>query len=57
MIKYSNLNKTPLEYFYYELGVLNDKLEYINRLPQIYNSVNVIHQPEILYNKIWIDNI
>ena len=47
-----NFSKTALESLACGLKVLNYKLEYINRLPEIHNPVNVTNELEKIYNKI-----
>lgn len=47
-----NFSKTALESLSCGLKVLNYKLEYIERLPEIHNPVNVTHELENIYNKI-----
>jgi len=50
-----NLSKTALESLACGLKVLNYKLEYIDKLPQMHNPVNVVDQLENIYNKILMD--
>jgi hypothetical protein len=45
-------SKTALESLACGLKVLNYKLEYIDKLPQMHNPVNVVNQLENIYNKI-----
>ena len=47
-----SLSKTGLESLACGLKVLNYKLEYIDKLPQKHNPVNVVNQLESIYNKI-----
>ena len=47
-----NFSKTALESLACGLKVLNYKLEYIDKLPQIHNPVNVVNQLENIYNKL-----
>jgi hypothetical protein len=47
-----NLSKTALESLACGLKVLNYKLEYLDKLPEMHNPVNVVNQLEIIYNKI-----
>ena len=47
-----NFSKTGLESLACGLKVLNYKLEYIDKLPQKHNPVNVVNQLESIYNKI-----
>jgi hypothetical protein len=47
-----SLSKTALESLACGLKVLNYKLEYLNKLPQMHNPVNVVNQLENIYNKI-----
>ena len=47
-----NFSKTALESLACGLKVLNYKLEYIDKLPEIHNPVNVANQLENIYNKI-----
>ena len=47
-----NLSKTALESLACGLKVLNYKLEYIDKLSQLHNPVNVVNQLENIYNKI-----
>ena len=47
-----NLSKTALESLACGLKVLNYKLEYIDKLPEMHNPVNVVNQLENIYNKI-----
>jgi hypothetical protein len=47
-----SLSKTGLESLACGLRVLNYKLEYIDKLPQMHNPVNVVNQLENIYNKI-----
>ena len=46
-----SLSKTALESLACGLKVLNYKLEYLDKLPEIHNPVNVINQLENIYNK------
>jgi glycosyltransferase involved in cell wall biosynthesis len=46
-----SLSKTALESLACGLRVLNYKLEYINKLPEIHNPVNVIKRLEKIYNQ------
>ena len=48
-----SLSKTALESLACGLKVLNYKLEYVDKLPEIHNPVNVIKQLQNIYNKIW----
>ena len=47
-----NLSKTALESLACGLKVLNYKLEYLDKLPEIHNPENVINQLENIYNNI-----
>ena len=47
-----NFSKTALESLACGLKVLNYKLEYIDKLPQMHNPINVVNQLENIYNKI-----
>ena len=47
-----NLSKTALESLACGLKVLNYKLEYIDKLPEMHNPINVVNQLENIYNKI-----
>ena len=47
-----NFSKTALESLSCGLKVLNYKLEYIDKLPEMHNPVNVVNQLENIYNKI-----
>ena len=47
-----SLSKTALESLACGLKVLNYKLEYIDKLPEKHNPVNVVNQLENIYNKI-----
>ena len=47
-----SLSKTGLESLACGLKVLNYKLEYIEKLPEIHNPVNVVNQLENIYNRI-----
>ena len=47
-----SLSKTALESLACGLKVLNYKLEYIEKLPEIHNPVNVTNELENIYNKI-----
>ena len=47
-----NLSKTALESLWCGLQVLNHKLEYLDKLPQMHNPINVVNQLESIYNKI-----
>ena len=47
-----SLSKTGLESLSCGLKVLNYKLEYLNKLPEMHNPVNVVNQLENIYNKI-----
>ena len=47
-----SLSKTGLESLSCGLKVLNYKLEYIDKLPEMHNPVNVVNQLENIYNKI-----
>ncbi|HEY6588769.1 MAG TPA: hypothetical protein VIY98_10795 [Nitrososphaeraceae archaeon] len=47
-----NLSKTALESLACGLKVLNYRLEYLDKLPQMHNPVNVVNKLEIIYNKI-----
>ena len=47
-----SLSKTGLESLACGLRVLNYKLEYLDKLPEIHNPVNVVNQLENIYNKI-----
>jgi hypothetical protein len=47
-----SLSKTALESLACGLKVLNYKLEYLDKLPQMHNPVNVVNQLENIYNKI-----
>jgi hypothetical protein len=47
-----NFSKTALESLACGLKVLNYKLEYIDRLPEMHNPLNVVNQLENIYNKI-----
>ena len=49
-----NLSKTALESLACGLKVLNYKLEYLDKLPEMHNPVNVANQLENIYNKIGI---
>ena len=44
-----NLSKTGLESLACGLKVLNYKLEYIDKLPEMHNPVNVVNQLENIY--------
>ena len=46
-----SLSKTALESLACGLKVLNYKLEYLDKLPQMHNPVNVVTQLENIYNK------
>jgi len=46
-----SLSKTALESLACGLKVLNYKLEYLDKLPEMHKPVNVIHQLENVYNK------
>jgi hypothetical protein len=46
-----SLSKTALESLACGLKVLNYKLEYLDKLPEMHNPVNVINQLENIYNK------
>jgi hypothetical protein len=50
-----NFSKTALESLACGLKVLNYKLEYLDKFPEIHNPVNVVNQLENIYNKIGID--
>jgi hypothetical protein len=47
-----NFSKTALESLACGLNVLNYKLEYLNKLPQMHNPVNIVNQLENIYNKV-----
>ena len=47
-----SLSKTGLESLACGLKVLNHKLEYLDKLPEMHNPVNVVTQLENIYNKI-----
>ena len=47
-----NLSKTALESLACGLKVLNYRLEYLDKLPEMHNPVNVVNQLENIYNKI-----
>jgi hypothetical protein len=47
-----SLSKTALESLACGLKVLNYKLEYLDKLPEIHNPVNVVNQLETIYNEI-----
>ena len=47
-----SLSKTGLESLSCGLKVLNYKLEYIDKLPEMHNPVNVVNQLENIYNTI-----
>ena len=47
-----NFSKTALESLACGLKVLNYKLEYINRLPEIHNPLNVTNELLKIYNKV-----
>ena len=47
-----NLSKTALESLACGLKVLNYKLEYVYRLPNIHNPINVTNELKNIYNKI-----
>ena len=47
-----NFSKTALESLACGLNVLNYKLEYLHKLPQMHNPVNIVNQLENIYNKI-----
>ena len=47
-----NFSKTALESIACGLKVLNYKLEYIDKLPEMHNPINVVNQLENIYNKI-----
>jgi hypothetical protein len=47
-----SLSKTALESLACGLKVLNYKLEYLDKLPEMHNPVNVVNQLEYIYNKI-----
>ena len=47
-----SLSKTALESLACGLKVLNFKLKYIDKLPEVHNPVNVVNQLENIYNKI-----
>ena len=47
-----NLSKTALESLACGVNVLNYRLEYLDKLPEMHNPVNVINQLENIYNKI-----
>ena len=47
-----NLSKTALESLACGVKVLNYRLEYLDKLPQMHNPVNVVNQLENIYNKI-----
>ena len=47
-----SLSKTGLESLACGLKVLNFKLEYLDKLPEMHNPVNVVTQLENIYNKI-----
>jgi hypothetical protein len=47
-----NFSKTALESLACGLKVLNYKLEYLDKLPEMHNPVNVVNQLENIYNKI-----
>jgi hypothetical protein len=47
-----NLSKTALESLACGVKVLNYKLEYLDKLPQMHNPVNVLNQLENIYNKL-----
>lgn len=47
-----NYSKTALESLACGLKVLNYKLEYLDRLPEIHNPVNVVNQLQNIYNRI-----
>ena len=47
-----SLSKTALESLACGLKVLNYKLEYVDKLPEMHNPVNVIKQLQNIYNKI-----
>ena len=47
-----NFSKTALESLACGLNVLNYKLEYLHKLPQMHNPVNIVNQLENIYNKV-----
>ncbi len=47
-----SLSKTGLESLSCGLKVLNYKLEYLDKLPEMHNPVNVVNQLENIYNKL-----
>jgi hypothetical protein len=47
-----NYSKTALESLACGLKVLNYKLEYLDRLPEIHNPVNVVNNLQNIYNRI-----
>ena len=47
-----SLSKTALESLACGLKVLNYKLEYIDKLPEKHNPLNVVNQLQNIYNKI-----
>jgi hypothetical protein len=47
-----NYSKTALESLACGLKVLNYKLEYVDKLPEIHNPVNVVNKLQVLYNRI-----
>jgi hypothetical protein len=47
-----SLSKTGLESLACGLKVLNYKLEYLDKLPEMHNPTNVVNQLENIYNKI-----
>lgn len=47
-----NLSKTAIESLACGLRVLNYKLEYIDKLPEMHEPVNVVNQLQNIYNKL-----
>ena len=47
-----NFSKTALESLACGLKVLNYKIEYIDKFPEMHNPINVVNQLEHIYNKI-----
>ena len=47
-----NLSKTALESLSCGVKVLNYRLEYLDKLPEMHNPVNVVNQLENIYNRI-----
>ena len=47
-----SLSKTGLESLSCGLKVLNYKLEYLDKLPEMHNPINVLNQLDNIYNKI-----